>query len=175
VAAATLEAGVNARPEDLPPLHALPPDVVVPRLPGLGQTWYDRRGAGYWARRAGMSLLWVCLTALVTLITVAVLIAFYHRSAAAFTAVLVLEIAYSLTVVVFFAAAAVRTLSDPQPAPIKPRGWPGQVFFGVSVLSVGLYLALLLTSLLPESPAERRAWLTVAAELRRRGRTLPGT
>jgi hypothetical protein len=149
--------------------------VVVPVLPGLGLTWYDRRGAGYWARRAAMSLLWVFLTALVTLITVAILIALYHRSTAGFTVVLGLEIAYSLAILVFFAVATARTWSDPQPATIRPRNVPGQVFFAVSFLAVGLYLALLLTSLLPETPIERHARLGVAAELRRRGHAVPGT
>jgi hypothetical protein len=175
LAAGTRGQAVSARPEHLPPLDALPPDVTVPVLPGLGLTWYDRRGAGYWARRAGMSVLWAFLTALVTLITAAILTAFYHRSAAAFTAVLALETAYSLAILAYFAAAAARTLNDPQPGPIRARSWPGQVFFGFSALSIGLYLALLLTSLLPEPPAERRAWLGVAAELRRRGHALPWT
>jgi hypothetical protein len=149
--------------------------VVVPVLPGLGLTWYDRRGAGYWARRAGMSLLWVFLTALVTLITVAILIALHHRSTARFTVVLALEIAYSLAILVFFAVATARTWSDPQPATMRPRNVAGQVFFAVSFLTVGLYLALLLTSLLPETPAERHARLGVAAELRRRGHAVPRT
>ena len=52
---------------------------------------------------------------------------------------------------------------------------PGQVFFALSALSIGLYLALLLTSLLPETPVERHARLGVAAELRRRGPAVPGT
>lgn len=144
-------------------------------LPGLGLTWYDRRGAGYWARRAGMSVLWVFLTALVTLITIAILIALHHRSTAGFTAVLVLEIVYSVAILVFFAVATARAWSDPQPAAIRPRNAPGQVFFAFSFLTVGLYLALLLTSLLPETPVERHARLGVAAELRRRGHTVPGT
>jgi hypothetical protein len=166
---------VSTRAGQLPPRHALPRDVVVPVLPGLGLTWYDRRGAGYWARRAGMSLLWVLLTALVTLITVAILIALHNRSTAGFTVVLVLEIAYSLAILVFFAVATARTWSDSQPVTIRPRNVPGQVFFAVSFLTVGLYLALLLTSLLPETPVERHARLGVAAELSRRGRAIPGT
>ena len=166
---------MNARPGQLPPRHELPRDVVVPVLPGLGLTWYDRRGAGYWGRRAGMSLLWLFLTALVTLITVAILIALYHRSLAGFTVVLVIEVVYSLAILAFFTVSTARTWGDSQPAPVRPRNGPGQVFFALSALSVGLYLALLLTSLLPETPVERHARLGVAAELRRRGPTVPGT
>ena len=143
--------------------------MAVPVLPGLGLTWYDRRGAGYWGRRAGMSLLWLFLTALVTLITVAILIALYHRSLAGFTVVLVIEVVYSLAILAFFAVATARVWSDPQPAPIRPRNVPGQIFLILSALSIGLYLALLLTSLLPETPVERHARLQVAGQLRRRG------
>jgi hypothetical protein len=35
----------------------------IPKLPGLGRTWY-RRGAGYWLRRASGALLWAVLMAL---------------------------------------------------------------------------------------------------------------
>lgn len=166
---------MNAGPGRLPPRRDLPRDVVVPVLPGLGLTWYDRRGAGYWGRRAGMSLLWLFLTALVTLITVAILIALYHRSLAGFTVVLVIEVVYSLAILAFFAVSTARIWSDSQAAPIRPRNVPGQIFFALSALTIGLYLALLLTSLLPETPVERHARLGVAAELRRRGPTVHGT
>ena len=39
----------------LPPRGALPRDVDIPALPGVGITWYGR-GGGYWARRVLMSL-----------------------------------------------------------------------------------------------------------------------
>lgn len=166
---------MSVNPGQLPPRHALPRDVVVPVLPGLGLTWYDRRGAGYWARRAGLSLLWALITALVTLIIVAILIAFSHRSTAAFIVVLLLEIVYSLSILAFFAAATARGWNDPEPATIRPGNVPGQIFFALSFLTFGLYLALLLTSLLPETPAERHARLRVAAALHGHGHSVPGT
>jgi hypothetical protein len=160
---------VSARPEPLPPRRSLPRDVVVPVLPGLGLSWYDRRGAGYWGRRAGMALLWVLLTALVTLIVVAILIALWHRSAAGFALVLLLEVAWSLGILAFFATATARGWNDPDPEAIRPGNVAGQVFFGLSFLTPGLYLALLVTSLLPETPAEHHARLKVAAALHGHG------
>jgi hypothetical protein len=156
---------VSAGPGGLPPRDAMPRDVTIPALPGLGRTWYERRGAGYWARRAALSLLWLFLTALVTLIVVAILIALWHRSTAGFTVVLVLEIVYSLGILAFFAVATARGWNDPHPSTIRPGNVPGQIFLILSSLTIGLYLALLVTSLLPETPAERHARLQVAEEL----------
>ncbi len=164
---------MSADPAGLPPRHALPRDVTVPVLPGLGLTWYDRRGTGYWGRRAALSLLWLFLTAVVTLIVVAILIALSDRSTAGFTVMLVLEVVYSLGVLAFFAVATARGWNDPHPAAIRPGNVPGQIFLILSSLTIGLYLALLLTSLLPETPAERHARLQVAEELRGRGHAVP--
>ena len=167
---------MSADPAGLPPRRDLPRDVTVPVLPGLGLTWYDRRGAGYWGRRAGLSLLWLFLTAVVTLIVVAILDALSHRSTAGFTVVLVLEVG------VFAGqswpsspSTTVRGWNDPHPSTIRPGNVPGQIFVILSSLTIGLYLALLLTSLLPETPAERHARLQVAGELHRRGHAAPGT
>ena len=115
---------MSANPGGLPPRHALSRDVTVPVLPGLGRTWYDRRGAGYWARRAALSILWLFLTALVTLIVVAILIALWRRSTA-FTVVLVLEIVYSLGILAFLAVATVRGWNDPHPEHDPARERPG--------------------------------------------------
>jgi hypothetical protein len=157
---------VSAGPDGLPPRHALPRDVTVPVLPGLGRTWFDRRGGGYWARRAALSVLWLFLTAAVTLIVVAILIALWHRSKAGFTVVLALEIVYSLGILAFFAVTTARDWNDPHPSTIRPGNIPGQIFLIFSSLTIGLYLALLVTSLLPETPAERHARLQVAEQLR---------
>ena len=58
-----------------------------------------------------------------------------------------------------------------------PRALPGlgQALLALSCLTLGPYLALLLMSVLPETPAERRARLWVAAELRGRGHLMPGS
>ena len=163
---------MSAGPAGLPPRHALPRDVTVPVLPGLGLTWYDRRGAGYWGRRAALSFLWLFLTVLVTLIVVAILVALSQRSTAGFVVLLVLEVGYSLGVLVFFAAATARGWDDPHPSTIRPGNVLGQIFLILSSLTIGLYLALLVTSLLPETPAERHARLQVAGQLRDRGHTV---
>ena len=152
----------------LPPRHELPRDVTVPVLPGLGLTWYDRQ-SGYWARRAGLALLWLFLTALVTLIVIAILNALWHRSTAGFTVLLVLEVVFSLGILAFFAVTTRRGWDDPHPSTIRPGNVPGQIFLILSSLTIGLYLALLLTSLLPETPAERHARLQVAGQLRGHG------
>jgi hypothetical protein len=195
----------------LPPRRSLPRDVQVPVLPGLGQRWYDRHGASYWIRRAGLSSLWAFLTALVALILAAVLVAFYDRSLAAFMVVLGIEVVYTLGILAYFAVMAVRHWNDPDlagqmfsrsgrsRAPGGGRGSAahnragneragneragpgsrravhvlGQTLVALSCLTLGPYLALLLMSVFPETPAERRARLWVAEELRRRGHLRP--
>jgi hypothetical protein len=182
---------VSWRPAQLPPRHSLPRDVVVPVLPGLGFTWYDRRGS-YWARRAFLSLAWLAVTGLVTLVTAAFLAAIRHSSASASGVLLGIEVAYSLGILALFAVQTPRRWNDPdapsrlgrRPAAETQRGqargglrpWYvlGQVLLAFSFLFVGLYLALLLTSLLPETPAERQARLRLARELRSRGHGTPG-
>ncbi len=224
---------VSAGPVRLPPRRSLPRDVEIPALPGLGQTWYDRHGLSYWIRRAAMSFLWAMLTALVGLLVVSVLIAFYRRSLAAFAVFLVIEVAYTLGILGYFAVVAVRHWNDPDLAGqmfsrsrrstatgtgksragksragksgtgksgtgksgagnggagnggagnggaenggSRRRHWLGQLLLALSCLTVGPYLALLMISVLPETPAERRARLWVAAELRGRGQPMPGS
>ena len=195
---------MSARSLRLPPRRSLPNDVQIPVLPGLGQTWYDRHGASYWIRRAGLAFLWAFLTALVALILVSVLIAFYHRSPAAFLIVLGIEAAYTFAILGYFAVTAVRHWNDPdvaghmfaRPGRIGapgggggragrdragPRGGAralhglGQALLALSCLTLGPYLALLAMSVLPETPAERRARLWVAEELRGRGHLRPGS
>jgi hypothetical protein len=197
---------MSTRSVRLPPRRSLPRDVQIPVLPGLGQTWYDRHGVSYWIRRACMSFLWAFLTALVALILVAVLVAFYHRSPAAFMVVLGIEVVYTLGILGYFAVRAVRHWNDPDVAgqmfsrsgrsrangggrggagpdragneragPGRRRAVPvlGQALLALSCLTLGPYLALLLMSVFPETPAERRARLWVAEELRSRGHLGP--
>jgi uncharacterized membrane protein YhaH (DUF805 family) len=179
------------RPPRLPPRRSLPRDVVVPSLPGLGFTWYDRRGS-YWARRAGLSLMWAIVTTLITLLTVGFLAAIRDSSPAGFGVLLGIEVAYSLGVLAFFAIQTARRWNDPgAPGQLLGRSaagkqhagrksgaarvWSGlgQLLLAFSFPTIGLYLAMLLTSLLPETLAERHARRRIAAELRRRGHVLP--
>ena len=204
---------MSARSVPLPPRRSLPLDVQIPVLPGLGQTWYDRRGVSYWIRRAGMSFLWAFLTALIALILVSVLIAVYHRSPAGFLVVLGLELSYTLGILGYFTAVTVLHWNDPHVAGQmfwssgrirapgvsrasagKDRGGKdragkdragkgsarvvhvlGQILLAMSFLSLGPYLALLLMSVLPETPPERRARLWVARELRGRSHLSSGS
>ena len=182
---------MSTRSARLPPRRSLPRDVQIPVLPGLGQTWYDRHGVSYWLRRAGMSFRWAFLTALAALILVAVLVAFYHRSPAAFMVVLGIEVVYTLGILGYFAVMAVRHWNDPDVAgQMFSRSGRitanrdgsgsgravhvlGQTLVALSCLTLGPYLALLLMSVFPETPAERRARLWVAEELRSRGQLRP--
>jgi hypothetical protein len=194
---------MSARSLRLPPRRSLPNDVQIPVLPGLGQTWYDRHGASYWIRRAGLAFLWAFLTALVALILVSVLIAFYHRSLAAFMIVLGIEVVYTFAILGYFAVMAVRHWNDPDVAGQmfsrgrigKPGGGNGtagtdrgaqrggaralhvlgQALLALSCLTLGPYLALLMMSVLPQTPPERRARLWVAEQLRGRGHLRPGS
>ncbi|HWG63268.1 MAG TPA: hypothetical protein VG253_16345 [Streptosporangiaceae bacterium] len=161
----------------------------MPFLPGLGRTWYERSGS-YWARRAAMALLWAFLAALETLVGVAVLIALWHRSPGGFAVLLVIEVAYALGMPAFFLAGTARRWNDPAAPALLGRRSPdrgraaragqprkgfrplhalGQGLIAPSFLTIGLGLGLLLTSLLPETLAERQARLLVAQELQRRG------
>jgi hypothetical protein len=156
--------------QPLPPRRALPPDVEVPVLPGLGVTWYDRSGS-YWARRAAMSVFWLLITAAVTLAVVAILIAAFHRSRPAFFVVLILEAAWTAGMLAFFARRTVRVRRGQPGVPGRrgPLRAATQLLLGLSFLSPGLYLGLLGTSLLAESPAEQQARRQVAGQLSRRG------
>ena len=195
---------MSARSVRQPPHRSLPNDVQIPVLPGLGQTWYDRHGASYWIRRTGLAFRWALLTALVALILMAVLVACYHRSLAAFMAVLGIEVVYTFAVLGYFAVRAVQHWNDPdvaghmfsrpgrtgtpggrngntgtdragQRGGARARHLLGPALLALSCLTLGPYLALLLMSVLPETPAERRARLWVAEELRGRGHLRPGS
>jgi hypothetical protein len=64
----------------LPPRNALPRDVEIPVLPGLGLTWYDRGGA-YWARRAALAFMWALVLLLIVLMDVGIFGAIRHSLA----------------------------------------------------------------------------------------------
>lgn len=164
----------------LPKLDSLESDVHVPLLPGTGRTWVDRSGS-YLLRRAAMSLLWLVLLAFVTLVTVAVLLAYWHRTRAGFVGVLVSLTAYSLAVLAWTTVATTRHWNEARnPATRRPNrtrpAWAHgfllpfyllqQVFIVFSFLTMGLYLYLFVASLLPEPPVERQARLFLLGQLR---------
>jgi hypothetical protein len=176
----------------LPP-GTLPRDVVVDSLPGLGTTWADR-GAAYWVRRVWLALVFAVVVTLITLIVVGVLSFIRGRSQAGFYAVLAVEVCWSLALLGWMIVRAVRRWNDPAP-PQRPvrRSRPagkngaapgilarlgfvaGQALLVISVLFIGFYVALFISFLLPETPAEHLARLRLRQTLRARGYTAPGS
>lgn len=176
----------------LPARNSLPPDVEIPALPGLGTTWYEHRGARYWLRRAIVSSMWALATLGLTLITVGFLEAIHKGSRGAFYGLLGFELAYLVGMPALVLIRTARRWNAPEmdAAPSgrsrtgrlagtrrRPRAHLqhalGQVLLVMSSLSVGLYLAMLLTSLPPETLVERQARSRLAQELRARERRHP--
>lgn len=163
----------------LPRLDAIGPHVDVPLLPGVGRTWVNRSGS-YWRRRTGVSLLWLFMLAVITVITVAILLAYWHRTLGGFIGVLTFLASYTVAVVVWMSVATVRHWNDVR-APFRRRGrvrrpaWAhgrffplyvlSQTFIALSGLTVGFYLYMLSVSLLPEPPVERQARLFILDQL----------
>lgn len=177
----------------LPPLRALPRDVTADSLPGLGVTWVDR-GAAYWVRRVWLALVFAVVVTLMTLIVVGFLGFIRSRSQAGFYIVLAVEVAGSLVLVGWLAVQAARYWNHPVPPrrlagrsrpAAKSGGAPGvlprlgyaagQVLLAISVLLLGLYVALFISFLLPETPAEHAARLRLGQAIRARGYTAPET
>ncbi len=173
----------------LPPRSALPRDVEVPALPGLGRTWYDR-GGNYWARRAGLALLWAVALLLIVLIDAGIFTSIRHSSRAVFAILLTIDVAAAVALLGYFAVRTVRRWNSPA-LPGRARaarqarrggaaGLPGglaQLGYVLAVLAAAvvflfcpaLLLALLLMSLLPETLPERQARLWMAGQLRDHG------
>jgi hypothetical protein len=180
---------VSASSLRLPSRDSLPPDIEIPALPGLGTTWYEHRGARFWARRVVVSFVWALVVGCLTLITIGFLGAVHKASRGAFYVLLGFEAAYLVGMPAFVLIRTARRWNDPATgAPTfgrtrtrRPNGTRtrprvrlqhavGQVLLVLSPLSVGLYLAMLLTSLPPETLVERHARLGIAEELRARPR-----
>jgi membrane protein YqaA with SNARE-associated domain len=169
----------------LPPRRALPRDVEVPVLPGLGRTWYDRDGR-YWARRAGLTVMWAVALLLIVLIDVGIFTSIRHSSQAAFAILLTADVVLAVAVLGYFAVRTVRrwnTPSLPGRARAARRAKRGraagflsglaQIGYVLAVLAAAvvflfcpaLILALFLMSLLPEPLPERQARLWMAERL----------
>jgi 4-amino-4-deoxy-L-arabinose transferase-like glycosyltransferase len=181
------------RSEPMPPRAALPRDVEIPALPGVGITWYDR-GPRYWARRLRMSLLWALVLALIAAFDIGLFSAIRHSSRTGFAIFLVLDVALTVALLVWYAVRTVRlwnTASLPGGGrtlfqPIQRRSGTAlsgfaRLCYGLAMLLVsvaflffpGFFVLLFLTSLLPESATERHARLWVAQQLRERGYRVP--
>lgn len=165
----------------LPPRSELPPGILIPRVPALGTSWYER-GLSYWARRAGaVLLLCVAVAVYATVISGAVRAAGPPGSAG-FLGVLLAEIVFSAVTGVFAFRHLWHLGITGRSAAGNPRagaggagagllvfqaGAVGAAILAVSVLlSAGFVLAALVLWLLPVHPAERRARDLVATQLR---------
>jgi hypothetical protein len=174
----------------LPPLRTLPRDVVIPSLPGLGITWYDR-GGRYWARRVGLSLMWVLVLAIIAAMDTGLFSSMRSSSATGFDVFIVIDAVLSAGLIAWF---AVRTAQRWNVAKLPGRAAQPRIYFGrgpvrqllaslaqlgylllVLVIAIallffpGLFLAMFGCSLLPETLTERQARLWLAGQLRERG------
>lgn len=187
----------------LPPRSALPRDVEIPVLPGVGITWYDR-GGKYWARRAALALMWALALLLIVLIDVGIFSAIRHSSRTGFAVLLTIDVVVAVAVLGYFIVRTARrwnTASLPARARRAERTGSGQAgreragrdrgrgslgglaqpLYLLAVLAVAavflfcpaLILALFLMSLMPEPLPERQARLWMAERLRERGHGTP--
>jgi hypothetical protein len=173
----------------LPPRSALPRDVDIPVLPGVGITWYDR-GGSYWRRRVALALMWAVALLLIVLIDVGIFTAIRHSSPGAFAILLTIDVIVAIAVLCYFAVRAVQRWNTPalpgtaRTAMRARRGRGGaflsgllQIGYLLAVLAIAvvflfcpaLILAMFLMSLMPEPLAERQARLWMAERLRERG------
>lgn len=174
----------------LPPRTTLPRDVVIPVLPSLGVTWYDR-GFGYWMRRVGLTLMWVVVLAILGAIDVGLFSGIRQSSRTGFAVFLAIDVALTVALLVYAAVGTVRQWNTAAlPGQIRTV-FPGrrgtvlngfaQFAYRVGVLAVavaflffpGFFILLFLTSLMPETPTERHARLWMAERLRERGYQVP--
>lgn len=181
------------RSDALPPRTALPRDVEIPALPTLGDTWYDR-GPRYWTRRAGVTLMWVVVLALIGSFDYGLFSGIRHSSRTGFAVVLAIDLALTVALLVYFAVRTAKlwnTAALPGQVsvvfPVRNKGAAlsglGQSAYRVAVLAVavaflvfpGFLILLFLTSLMPEMPTERHARLWMADRLRERGLYAPAT
>lgn len=165
-----------------PPRDQLPPGVLIPKLPAVGTTWYER-GLSYWVRRAGATLFLAVMLAAWTAMIGAFVRASGPAGSPAFIGVLVAEVVFSLGTGAWlfyrmWKQPSQRWMPSVRSVSIATR--LGSVLlialWGVAVLlSYGLILALFLRSFTPVPPPERAARSRLADELQKRPRRIPPT
>lgn len=168
------------RGTQFPPRAELPAGVLIPRVPALGTSWYER-GFSYWARRTGAVLLLCVAVAIYAAIIAGVMRAAGPPGSAGFFGVLIAELVFSAVTGVFAFRHLWRLGLTGRSAERNPHagsgvsagllifqaGVAGAAILAVSVLlSAGFVLAALVMWLAPVLPAERHARDFVAGQLR---------
>lgn len=171
--------GEHAR---FPPRAQLPPGVMIPRLPAVGTTWYER-GFAYWVRRVAVTVLLAAILAAWTALIGAFVRASGPAGSPEFITVLTAEIIISLATGIWMfyrlwkhPSQAWRTGWRPAQGTAAGAGTAGilvragsaiaTVVFVIGVLlTYGLFLALFLRSLVPVQPTEREARRVLADQL----------
>jgi hypothetical protein len=164
-----------------PPRAELPPGVVIPALPALGTTWYER-GISYWARRAGgLLLLIVCAACYVAIIS-GVVQAAGPAGSPGYLAVLTAEAVFTVVSGMLLIRHYWRAGVSGQLTRGKTSGGRGTagglgllatsagpvgafLIVASALLSAGFVLASLALSLLPVPPAEQSARRQLAEAL----------
>lgn len=165
-----------------PPRDQLPPGVVIPKLPAIGTTWYER-GPSYWVRRAAMTIFLAAMLAAWTAMIGAFIRASGPAGSPAFIGVLVAEIVFSLGTGSWLFYRMWKQPSQrwmPSVRAVSITARVGSVIiialWGIAVLlSYGLILAVFLRSFTPVLPPERAARTRLADELQRGHRRVPPT
>lgn len=156
----------------------------------LGDTWYER-GVRYWLRRAGMVIMMAVVIAIVVAVLWGLFGAIREASVTGFYIALSIEIAYSVAIIAWLVVRTARRWNNLRPAEAKPMSrregavlgtlvrvgsvvWP-LVFVVGGLLFIGLYVAMLLAMLTPETIWERPARLEMAERLRSRGFDIPAS
>ena len=182
-----MHSGTGSPPSrmEFPPRDQLPPGIDIEKLPVLGTSWYER-GAGYFVRRIWLFLLMALVVTLTSLLVGGFLIGIKDSSHTGFLVALIVEIVWSLAVIVYGIIRTARRWNDLDPVkPLSRRqrrdaGTAGSVLGTLarvgltlgqavlvigSVLFFGLYVMLLIYALLPEYPPEHKARLRLAQRL----------
>jgi hypothetical protein len=154
--------------------------MTVPRLPGVGTTWYER-GFAYWCRRVGAALLLCIAVAVYVAIIAGVVTAAGRPGSPGFLAVLIGETVFSLvTGVLSFRhlwrlGITGRSVRRDRGAAGAAAGaglsafWLGgagaALLVVAALISAGFALGALAIWLTPVPPAERRARQLLADEI----------
>jgi hypothetical protein len=165
-----------------PPRAELPRGVVIPVLPALGTTWYER-GISYWARRTGVLLVLIAVVAIYVAIISGVVRAAGPPGSPGFLTVLTVEAVFTLVSGVlmvrhFWRAGVSGQLANGKPG--KNRGVGGGLgllaasagpvgaflIVASAVLTAGGILAVAVLWLVPALPAEQYARRQLAEALR---------